>query len=160
MKNSRRIECIVSCIKNLSLGDIGTDHCHIPITACLTNSGLSAIACDLNNGPLKRAQENINRHRLLGRIELRKGYGLEPLTPNEVKTITICSMGGMLMLAILEKSPEVVQSTSQLILQPQRDIPKVRGYIQKIGFVIKEEFIIEEKGHCYVIINCLKGEQM
>lgn len=156
MKKSRRIECIVNCIQNLSLGDIGTDHCHIPIEACTLNNNLRAIACDLNAGPLNSARGNITHSGLSHRIELRQGYGLEPLAPGEVETISICGMGGMLMLAILEKSPAIVQSAKQLILQPQRDAVKVREYVHEIGFCIKEEFSLTQKGHCYVIINCLK----
>ena len=46
------------------LADVGTDHGYIPIWLTEQGAIRSAVAMDINRGPLLRAQENIRRHRL------------------------------------------------------------------------------------------------
>lgn len=141
------------------IADIGTDHAYVPIY--LHRKGLidRAIACDIKEGPIQRAKENIiNNHRQRD-IETRLGYGLIPIKPNEVDAVIIAGMGGMLTISILKNSPETVQSLKQLILQPQLDMGKVRKYIHSIDFKIENEEMIIDDGKYYTIISAIPGQE-
>ncbi len=52
------------------------------------------IACDINQNPLEKAQQNIKAYHAENIITTRLGNGLQPLQPNEVDTIIISGMGG------------------------------------------------------------------
>lgn len=63
------------------LADVGTDHGYVPIW--LLEKGIipSAIAMDVNRGPLLRARENRDRYGYQKVMELRLSNGLEKLRP-------------------------------------------------------------------------------
>ena len=77
----------------------------------------------------------------------------------EAETAIMAGMGGMLIVHILEDSPEVVDSLQELVLSPQRDFHEVRRYLHKIGFSIKEEHMLKEDNKPYVLMRCEKGEE-
>ena len=151
-KLSSRLNAVLSLIVGNTLVDIGTDHAYLPIEACLKGRVETAIACDLNPGPLKTATENVKRYGLTHRVELRLGYGLSPICCGEADCITIAGMGGMRIIDILHESPSVVHSVKRMVLQPQHDIPAVRMYLYSIGFRIVDEISLREKGHLYTVM--------
>lgn len=159
MNTSERIKTIVNEISYNTLGDIGTDHGYIPIYACRTLKTNRAIACDINKAPLINAMSNISMYNMEKHIETRLGSGLTPINEGEVQAITIAGMGGELIIDILKSSESILHSFSQLILQPQSKIEKVRRYIHKIGFKIYNETFINEEDKYYTVINCIKGYQ-
>ena len=65
----------------------------------------------------------------------------------------------MLIVHILEDSPEVAASLKELILSPQRDFAQVRKYVHQIGFLIAEEHMLKEDGKPYVILRCVRGKE-
>ena len=157
MAVSRRIEKIVEMIRYPLLGDIGTDHGYIPITACLKNIVSRASACDIHPLPLERAKQNIAAAGLESRIETRLGYGLSPIKNDECGTITICGMGGLLMGEILLRGRETARASKQVILQPQRDVPSLRKIVRQAGCEITGEYILKESGQYYFFLDCRAG---
>ena len=83
------------------LADIGTDHAYVPIALVQRQKIKGAIAMDINEGPLARAQEHIRAARLEKYIQTRLSDGAEALLPNEADSILIAGMGGELILHIL-----------------------------------------------------------
>ncbi|MDO5389114.1 MAG: tRNA (adenine(22)-N(1))-methyltransferase TrmK, partial [Clostridia bacterium] len=66
-------------------------------------------------------------------------------------------MGGLMTISVLESNKRAVQCADQLVLQPQRDIDKVRKYIHSICFKIESEEMLKEGDKFYNIINAVKG---
>ena len=63
------------------------------------------------------------------------------------------------MLAIdVLNSGKCTGNASQLVLQVQRDIDKVRRYIHSIGYKIEAEDILKEDGKIYTAISAVRGE--
>ena len=85
------------------LADVGTDHGYIPIWLTEQGAIRSAVAMDINRGPLLRAQENIRRHRLEEKIKTRLSDGVAELRPGEADSVVIAGMGGSLMVKILKE---------------------------------------------------------
>ena len=149
---SPRLKTIMGFLVGDCLADIGTDHGYLPVEACLDNIVKKALACDYYPGPLSKAEANIERFGLKDRIEIRLGYGLNPVKPGEADCAVISGMGGMLIIDILEADKEVAKSFKRLIVQPQHDIPAVRQYLHDTGFRIIDEVLVLEKHRRYTVI--------
>ena len=116
------------------LADVGTDHGYVPIWLLEKGRIPSAIAMDINQGPLLRAQENRDKYGYQEVMELRLSNGLEKLKPGEADTVLIAGMGGPLMIQILEAGQENSEGVSAWVLQPQSEIPSVRRYLIEHNF--------------------------
>ncbi|MDO4555214.1 MAG: class I SAM-dependent methyltransferase [Lachnospiraceae bacterium] len=141
------------------LADIGTDHGYIPIFLVKEGRIPSAIAMDVNDGPLKRAQKNIEKEGLSDRIITRKSDGLEALLKDEADTILIAGMGGALVTEILERGRSVLAEGKELILQPQSELFKVRHCLHRMSYRIIKEAALREDGKYYFIIKAVPGTE-
>lgn len=157
MDISKRLQGVSDLVSYPIVADIGTDHGYVPIYLHKIGKLKKAFACDVRKGPLEKAKENIILHQAQGFIETRLGSGLTTLQPGEVETAIIAGMGGMLMIRILEDSPEVVRSLKELILAPQHDVDQVRRHLHSIGFMIETELMIKEDGKYYTLMRCIPG---
>ena len=79
--------------KGSRLADVGTDHGYVPIWLLEKGDIPSAIAMDVNRGPLLRARENRDKYGYQEVMELRLSNGLEKLRPGEADTVLIAGMG-------------------------------------------------------------------
>ena len=140
------------------LADIGTDHGFVPIWLVRNGVIPSAIAMDVNRGPLERAREHIAQAGLEGYIRTRLSDGLAGLRKGEADSILIAGMGGALTLRILEKDPPQSLGAAELILQPQSEISKVREYLCTSGWKIDAEDMVLEDGKYYPMMHCVRGE--
>ena len=160
MELSRRFHAVAGKVtRGNRLADIGTDHGYIPIY--LVSEGIcpSAIAMDVNQGPLDRADAHIREYGLSDKIGTRLSNGLERLEASEADSIVIAGMGGALMTDILNGGMHVIESGKELILQPQSEIFKVRHFLHDNGYRIVDEQILKEEGKYYFIIKAVPGQQ-
>lgn len=137
------------------LADVGTDHGYVPIYLYEKKVISSAIAMDVNEGPLKRAKQHIREAGLEKVIETRLSDGLEKLYPGEAETILIAGMGGPLMIRILSAKPDVTASVKELVLQPQSEIADVREWLYQHGYEIVKEHIVLEEGKYYPMFRAV-----
>jgi tRNA (adenine22-N1)-methyltransferase len=151
---SDRLNAAASMVtRGYRLADIGTDHGFVPIW--LVKSGIipSAIAMDINRGPLERAQEHIAQAGLDRFIQTRLSDGLAGLGEGEADSILIAGMGGALTVRILEKDPPSDLGAAELILQPQSEIDGFRRFLAREGYVILEEDICLDEGKYYFLMK-------
>ncbi len=141
------------------LADIGTDHGYVPIFLVEKELIPSAIAMDINKGPLERAVDHINSQGLQGRISTRLSDGMKELKAGEADTVTIAGMGGDLMCRILSARKDLLDGGMELILQPQSEWFKVRHLLHDYGYAIEKEWFLKEDGKYYVIMKALPGQQ-
>lgn len=140
------------------LADVGTDHGYIPIALVQRQKITGAIAMDINKGPLARAQENIASARLGDYIQTRLSDGVAALGEGEADSILIAGMGGELVIHILSEGEKVCKAASELILQPQSDIRKVREYLRLHHYKIVDEDMICEDGKYYPMMRVVHVE--
>ena len=93
-----------------TLADVGCDHGYLPIYLVQKGCMQRAIAMDINEGPLQRAVEHIEREALGAYIQTRQSDGLEKLSPGEVDAVIIAGMGGDLTTDILTRGENVVRT--------------------------------------------------
>lgn len=152
MKLSKRLQTIASFVKkDTIIADIGTDHAHVPIYLIQNGIIQKAYALDINEGPLKKAKENIKNFGYENKIITILSNGLDKLSPYEVDTIIIAGMGGELIIDILERGEKFHRQT--FILSPHTKICLVREYLLNNGFsILKEDMCIDE-GKYYTVIE-------
>ena len=150
---SLRLQAVLELVQCTNiLADIGTDHAYLPIEACKLDLCKTAIACDINKGPLEIANANINAAGLNSRIQTRLGDGLKPLNPNEADAIVISGMGGMRIWNILKEETDKARFAKKLILQPQHDLEELRRKLHSEGYSISAEKLVQEDNRFYVIL--------
>lgn len=160
MELSKRLEAVAELVTDgLRLADIGTDHGYIPIYLVEQKRIPSAIAMDINEGPLIRAKEHIQEHGLGNKIRTRKSDGLKDLDVNETDSMIAAGMGGALIIRILSDCPDTIASMQECILQPQSEIGKVRKYLIEHGYRIEEENMVYEEGKFYPMMKAIPGKR-
>ena len=132
--------------------DIGTDHAYIPIYLVRKGICKKVIATDIKKGPVYIARNNISKYGLESFIETRTGYGLKPLEENELDTIIIAGMGGMLIIDILADGYEKARKAYRLILQPMNAVEVVREWLYQNRFSILDEELACEGEKIYNVI--------
>lgn len=158
MQLSERLTKIASMVTaGNCLADVGTDHGYVPIYLLENQVIPRAIAMDINEGPLKRAQLHIAESGFQQHIETRISDGLAALKTGEADSVVIAGMGGPLMIKILSDHPEVTASLEELILQPQSEIAEVRIWLYEQGYEITEEHMVYEEGKYYPMFRAVKN---
>ena len=157
MQLSKRLRAVADLVPDGAvLADVGTDHAYIPIARVEEGKIPQALAMDINQGPLMRAEENIQSHGLKEKIETRLSDGLEKMKKGEADTVLIAGMGGLLTVRILSARKGVLENCSTLVLQPQSDLPSVRGWLAKEGYAITAEDLVLEDGKYYPMMRAQK----
>ncbi|WP_088072755.1 tRNA (adenine(22)-N(1))-methyltransferase [Gottfriedia luciferensis] len=157
---SRRLKRVFDYIpEGTKLADIGSDHAYLPCYAVLNKRCTSAIVGEITEGPFNSARSTIRQSGLEGIVEARMGDGLEVLVPNEVDVITIAGMGGSLISSILENGKEKLEGVETLVLQPNIGAHQIRYWLEKEGYSLIEEDIVEEDGKIYEILVASKSNQ-
>jgi len=139
------------------LADVGTDHAGLLIALAKAGCIDRGVGIEIADGPYCRAQANVLAHCLTDRIEIRYGDGLCPLAAGEAMACAIAGMGGKAITQILENSPATTAALSLLLLQPANAEKRLRLYLQKSGWAIIREALVEEKGIIYPIILTQPG---
>lgn len=135
------------------LADIGTDHAYVPLFLLESGRIPSAIAMDVNRGPLERAKVNVRSCGYADRIDLRLSDGFAALMPGEAKSAVIAGMGGPLTIRILKEGARTVRALDECILQPQSEVEQVRAFLLGEGFSFLEEDMVEEDGKYYPMMK-------
>ena len=160
IKISKRLETVASLVSSGNrLADVGTDHAYIPIWLAEQGRISSAIAMDINEGPLQRARQNVEKYGYEGQIVLRLSDGLDELEPGEADTILIAGMGGPLMMRILTRGRETSRMARELILQPQSELTRFRHFLHENGYRIQQEKMVLDEGKYYTVIKAALGEE-
>lgn len=140
------------------IADIGTDHAYIPIYLMQKGIINKAYAMDINEGPIKRANENILKFGMKDKITTRLSDGLQKLESNEADEVVIAGMGGILISEILEARRDLWCDSLKFVLQPMTAAEELRKYLLKNGFVITKEALAKEDNKVYQIMRAERGE--
>lgn len=141
--------------------DVGSDHAYLPIYLATNHQITYAIAGEVVQGPFESARVNVTSYGLNHLIETRLASGLEAFTlSDEINIITICGMGGRLIVDILNQGLEKLDSISRLILQPNNRSDELRKWLITHDFSIVAERILMENQKIYEILVVEHGRQI
>lgn len=133
--------------------DIGTDHAYLPVFMCMKDKCEKAIATDINEGPLKHAQNTVRQYGQEGKIQLRLGSGFDTLEKNEADVIAIAGMGGIEISNILKHGKNKISSSSTVIIQPMTSVPELREFLSENGWSVIKEMLAKEDEKIYNILS-------
>ena len=136
------------------VADIGTDHAYLPCWLVLEGYCPSAIASDIAQGPYDQARRVVSDYGLTDRISLRRGSGLSVLERGEAATVVLAGMGGQLICELLAAEAGKAASAERIVLQPQRKLDLVRGWLADNGWrIIADDLALEGKMWYNIIVS-------
>lgn len=157
---SRRMQAVADMVSEENrVCDVGCDHGYVSIYLVQSGRAPSALAMDVNEGPLLRAKDHVRRYGVEPYITLRLSDGLSAYRIGEADSLICAGMGGRLLLKILSKEPEKTADFKELILQPQSEIALFRRTLRENGYVLLEEDMIYEEGKFYPLMKVKKAGQ-
>lgn len=160
MQLSKRLLTVANMVTSARcLADVGTDHGYIPIYLVEEGRAAASIAMDVNQGPLKRAEANIESHGLSSKIQTRLSDGVQALKEGEADSVVIAGMGGGLVQKILREGSGVLKGVEYLILQPQSELEEVRRFLYANGYEIEDEEMVLEDGKYYPMMKAVHARQ-
>ena len=157
MKISKRLKTLGEMIdsKDIIL-DVGCDHALLDVFCIMERNCRKAYASDNKNGPLEKANENIEFYKLEDKIETILSDGIS-IIPEDVDSVVISGMGGRTIETILVSNKDNLKNINKLYLSPNNDYIRTRSTILKLGYHITSEKIVEDKNHFYLLLKCEKG---
>ena len=159
IKISNRLKVIGDMVlkcPSINIMDVGCDHALLDIYLYQNNSELNILATDINDKPLERAKENIEKFNLVDKIELQVSNGIDLLNKNS--TVVISGLGKDTILEILNNKDKLKYIDS-LIISSHSKLDELRLDINNLGYKIEEEVSIYDEDKYYVVIKFVKGKE-
>ena len=153
---STRLENIVTLCDNVStIADIGCDHGYVSAELILSNKCDRVVATDISERSLNKAIRFCDSLNINSYISFREGDGFNVIYKSDkVKQAVIAGMGGMEIIKILENKKLKLKN---FVLQPMRDVVKLRQYLIDNHYKILYDYLVFEDGIYYNIIKVIKG---
>ncbi len=153
---STRLENIVNLCDNVkTIADIGCDHGYVGAELILSNKCEKVIATDISAKSLDKAIRFCDSLNINSYISFREGDGFAKIYKSDkVKQAVICGMGGMEIINILENKKINLKN---FVLQPMRDVVKLREYLISHGYKILYDYLVFDDGIFYNILKVKKG---
>lgn len=153
---STRLENIVTLCDNVStIADIGCDHGYVSAELILSNKCDRVVATDISERSLNKAIRFCDSLNINIYISFREGDGFNVIYKSDkVKQAVIAGMGGMEIIKILENKKINLKN---FVLQPMRDVVKLRQYLIDNHYKILYDYLVFEDGIYYNIIKVIKG---
>lgn len=156
---SQRLALVADYLpKGAHFADIGSDHAYLPCFVCLNDPEARAVAGEVNQGPYDSAKNEVEKHKLEDRIDVRLGDGLGVVDPGEINQVVIAGMGGPLIRDILEGGKDKLSEVNRIVVQPNIDARSLRRWFFQHDYTLIDETIVEESGHIYEILVAEKGD--
>ncbi|WFQ96025.1 SAM-dependent methyltransferase [Mycoplasma feriruminatoris] len=156
---SFRLTQVANLINNTTtIADIGTDHAYLPIYLIKNNKAKLVYACDINQKPLKIANNNVKKFGLENQIFTILSDGLEFVKNKEILDIdyvTICGLGSQTILEILKKDHKKIKN---YLICSNTSIKNLRLWAIKNNYLIKNEMFIFEDNRYYWLIEINKNK--
>ena len=150
--NDRLLTAVPFVRRGMHFADIGTDHGYLPIYLVEHGIITSAVAADINRGPLDKAKENIEKYGMTENVKTVLCDGLRGISSYEADDIAIFGMGGELIVKIIDDAPWLKDKDKRLILQPMTHPEKLREYLAEKGFRIIGEALSIDREKIYQTI--------
>ena len=149
--DARLLSAIPYLKKGGTVADVGTDHAYLPIYLVLEGYAQSAVASDVNRGPILSAEANIAAAGLSDRIKTIQTDGLHGIEAYAPDDVLIFGMGGELIIRILQEAPWIKNGGVTLVLQAMSRIHLLRKWLTENGFCICGESLTDERKYYQTI---------
>lgn len=164
MKISQRLKAIAHLAENsFRVLDVGSDHGYLPYLLLKNSEVVKVIVADISNESLLKAKGNLetffDSKTIEERVKFKRADGLKAVRENEVDTVVIAGLGGLLISRILKESEAVRKTVGTFILQPRSNQGSLRRYLMASGFLIEREILARDGKHISEIIVAKNTDQ-
>lgn len=135
------------------LADVGCDHGFLPVYLLQNGIIKSAVASDINPGPLSSCEQLVIKEGLQNSVSLVLSDGLRGVDCSSYTDVSFCGMGGELISLILNASKEHFSPDKHYIFNPMTHPEILRKYLCDNGFEIVGDFIVREQNHYYNVFD-------
>ncbi len=152
IKLDARLSAVAELVgKSSFVADVGSDHGYLPIYLVKSGQVDTAVASDVNQGPLDAANRNIKKEGLEDKITTRLANGLVGIEDFSFDTVIMAGMGGELIWSIIENAPCDYCRTKRpyLVLQPMSSVYELCQLLADGGFEIIDERLAFHSGKLY-----------
>ena len=139
------------------IADVGTDHAYLPIYLYTSGVIKGAVVSDINEGPIERARRNIAEYSCEGAITPILCDGLSKIGEYSPDSVFILGMGGELIANIISNAEWLKENGTRLVLQPMTHSEILRDYLDKNGFEIIDETMVEDSKIYQIIVAKYTG---
>lgn len=151
IKLTKRLQAIANMVKRGSIPvDVGTDHGYIPVYLVQKKICKTAVACDINEGPLNSCRMLVSQSGLDDKIKCVLSNGLQSVD-DEYDTVIIAGMGGELIADILSKAENI--TLKNIILNPMTHPEIARKWLFDNGFEITNDIVVADGRHHYSVFS-------
>ena len=151
IKLTKRLQAIANMVKRGSIPvDVGTDHGYIPVYLVQNKICKTAVACDINEGPLNSCRMLVSQSGLDNNIKCVLSNGLQSVD-DEYDTVIIAGMGGELIADILSKAENI--TSKNIILSPMTHPEIARKWLFDNGFEITNDIVVADGRHHYSVFS-------
>ena len=155
MLSYRLNEIVKLCGRAKRIADVGCDHGKVLAELAKRKSTQFLIASDISAPSVEKARvllESMNYKN----YSVRVGNGFSTLTEQDnLDMVVVAGMGGFEIIEILKASPIAL---TNLVLQPQNNVIKLRQYLNENNFYIVTDKVVNDKGKFYNILKVKKSE--
>lgn len=136
-----------------AVAEVGTDAAALAVALLDSGRAGRCVATDRSAGGLDRALRRGKRHLDRGSLEVRQGEGLAPLLARDrLDVLVLAGMGARTIVRILADPRLAELGLRRLVLQPQTELPFLRGWLLDRGFGVVDELEVNERGRVYVVL--------
>lgn len=151
IKLTKRLQAIADMVNRGSVPvDVGTDHGYIPVYLVQNKICKTAVACDINEGPLNSCRMLVTQCGLDDKIKCVLSNGLQSVN-DEYDTVIIAGMGGELIADILSRTENIF--SKNIILNPMTHPEIARKWLFDNEFEITKDIIVADGRHHYSIFS-------
>ena len=150
--SDRLLACCAYVHPGDRIADIGCDHGYLSIYLLTKGIASSAIASDVNEGPLQSAMRNAKRFGVREKMQFCLSDGVRHI-PRNFDTMVCAGMGADTMIHILESAPWLKSASYRLILQCQSKTPMLRAYLNEKGWRILDESVLKDGKFLYTVME-------
>lgn len=152
-----RLKAITSLVTMSTVIDVGADHGKAAAELLVSNVANKAYFTDISSKSLEKSQKLVNELGLNDRAEFVVCDGLKKFDNVEPCDVIIAGMGGEEIIKILSES-KINDKVNAFILQPQKNVQKVRTYLVNSGYKIVKDFVVKDDKQFYFVIKAVRGE--
>ena len=150
--SDRLLACANFVAQGHRVADVGCDHGYLSIHLLTKGIARSAIASDINEGPLQSAMRNAEKFGVREKMEFYLSDGVRNI-PRDFDDLVCAGMGADTMISILEAAPWLKSEKYRLILQCQSKTPALRRYLSEQGWRIAEEAVLRDGKFLYTVME-------
>lgn len=156
IKLTQRLSAAASMVRDdSSLADVGCDHGYLPVYLIMGGKVKSAVAGDINEGPLASCRALVAEYNLEDRIKCVLSDGLSNISSDECSDVAICGMGGELISNILSDCSWTKSRDKHFIFNPMTHPEILRKYLYDNGFCIGRDIVVKEGCRYYSVFEAV-----